>query len=125
MSYLTIEPLSQAIYNIAKKKKINNIILRFQGGSDEGNLDIELEDENGNTYSNWDMNVDSLIKEIENWAWNVYSYSGAGEGIDYGDTITYDLENNKVHYYEWYYSKQEEQHPSIQLKTISENESKN
>jgi len=48
-----------------------------------------------------DEAVRNFIKEIEDWAWSVYSYSGAGEGIDYGDEIVYDLVNKKVRTSEW------------------------
>jgi hypothetical protein len=49
-----------------------------------------------------DEEARNLLKEVENWAWDVYSYSGAGEGNDYGDNITYDLVENTVETEEWY-----------------------
>lgn len=92
------EPLSKVIYNKAKALGVEKIVLNFSGGSDEGYLNVTL-------YP-WDQNKSSELNklnvEIENWAWDVYSYSGAGDGSDYGDDIEYDLENNKVSSQEWY-----------------------
>lgn len=91
------KPLNKEIYNKAKALGVQKITLSFSGGSDEGYLNVTL-------YP-WDNNKsgshNKLSAEVENWAWEVYSYSGAGEGIDYGDDITYDLVNNKVITREW------------------------
>jgi hypothetical protein len=91
------EPLKKSIYNKAKEQGIEQIILHFSGGNDEGYLDIETEPK-------WDQD---LAKEIEDWAWEVYDYSGAGEGNDYGDDIVYDLKEGKVTTSEWFTSRQE------------------
>ena len=86
------EPLKKEIYNKAKELGIKKIILRFSGGSDEGNLDVDMTP---------DWNQD-LASDIEDWAWDAYSYSGAGDGSDYGDNIEYDLVKGKVSTSEWY-----------------------
>lgn len=95
---MEIEPLSKEIYNKAKALGITKIVLNFSGGSDEGYLNVTL-------YP-WDKNKilehTELNAEVENWAWDVYEYSGAGEGNDYGDDIEYDLVNNRVSSQEWY-----------------------
>lgn len=91
------EPLKKEIYNKAKELGIENIILHFSGGSDEGYLDIELEPTYNQEFAN----------EIEEWAWDVYDYSGAGEGSDYGDDIDYNLKTGKVSTSEWYSARQE------------------
>ena len=91
------EPLNKTIYNKAKELGIESITLHFSGGSDEGYLDVELcEADNA-----------GFFKEVEDWAWEVYDYSGAGEGSDYGDDITYDLKNGKVTTSEWFTARQE------------------
>lgn len=91
------EPLNKEIYNKAKTLGVEKITLSFSGGNDEGYLNVTL-------YP-WDNNKsdsrNELSAEVENWAWGVYSYSGAGEGHDYGDDISYDLVNNKVITSEW------------------------
>ena len=96
---MDIQPLSKDIYEKAKSLDITEIKLCFSGGSDEGFLDIEV--------TPWQNNlITSFSKEIEDWAWSVYEYSGAGEGRDYGDNITYDLKNNEVHADEWFHAPQ-------------------
>jgi hypothetical protein len=99
---MTAHPLSKAIYDKAKKLGYTKIILRFSGGNDEGYLYIDME-LNLAGIDNYEF-----TKEIEDWAWKVYDYSGAGDGTDYGDTITYDLENGNVSTQEWYHVVKEE-----------------
>jgi hypothetical protein len=89
------EPLKKTIYDKAKELGITNIILKFSGGSDEGYLDIEFDD--------YDKHDQDFVNEIEEWAWETYSYSGAGDGSDYGDNINYDIDKNKVSTSEWYH----------------------
>lgn len=104
------EPLNKTIYNKAKEQGIEEIILHFSGGSDEGYLDVELEPK-------WDQD---LASEIEEWAWEVYDYNGAGEGNDYGDDITYDLKNGKVTTSEWFTSRQEGDSDNDELELAEE-----
>lgn len=94
---MNIKPLSKEIYNKAKELGVEQIVLRFSGGSDEGYLDVEL--------CEADKVDDSFFKEVEDWAWEVYNYSGAGDGSDYGDDVTYDLKNGKASTSEWYMSR--------------------
>jgi hypothetical protein len=89
-----IKPLSKKIHAEAIKLGITSIHLRFQGGSDEGYLDIEVEP------LGWNESRD-IREKIEEWAWDAYDYSGAGDGSDYGDEITYDLAKNEVSHTEW------------------------
>lgn len=108
---MTIEPLNKDIYNKALALGIDRIILSFAGGSDEGYLNVGVEP--------WDSNksaeCNELSAEIENWAWEVYSYSGAGDGSDYGDDITYDLKNKRVSSSEWFTARQEGDSAEIDL----------
>jgi hypothetical protein len=91
------EPLKKEIYNKAKELGIENITLHFSGGSDEGYLDIEL--------MPYEKHNQEFANEIEEWAWDVYSYSGAGEGSDYGDNIEYHLKTGRVLTSEWFTSR--------------------
>ncbi len=95
--------LSKAIYDKAKSLGIKAITLEFSGGNDEGCLEVTLDD-NGKVERTTKQKetLNKFGDEVENWAWNVYSYSGAGDGNNYGDNITYDLENNKVITNEWH-----------------------
>ena len=92
------EPIKKSLYDKLKAQGVNRVKLCFSGGSDEGFLDVFFYPELDYT----DEEARNLLKEVENWAWDVYSYSGAGEGNDYGDNITYDLVENTVETKEWY-----------------------
>jgi hypothetical protein len=94
---MNAEPISKELFDKLTAAGINEVKLSFSGGSDEGYLDVT-------TYPRLDpgdRNASHLIDEVEKWAWDTYSYSGAGEGIDYGDEIVYDLVNKKVRTSEW------------------------
>lgn len=92
----TIQPLPVRIVNRAKQLGIKSITLQFSGGSDEGYLDVDYDMPGDPGYDN------DFSRMVEDWAWNVYAYSGAGDGSDYGDNITYDLVNNKASVQEWF-----------------------
>jgi hypothetical protein len=94
------QPLSKDIYNKAKELGVEKIILAFSGGSDEGHLQVDI--------IPYEKHDDDFQSNIEDWAWEVYSYSGAGDGSDYGDNITYDLVKGKVSTSEWYHIVKEE-----------------
>ena len=103
-------PLSKEIYNKAIELSVETITLKFSGGNDEGYLDVTLEPwGESNAYN-------ALRGDIEEWAWKVYSYSGAGEGRDYGDDITYDLKNKNVITSYWHLTEQHSQPESDSLK---------
>ena len=82
---MNIEPLSKQIYDKAVSLGITQIELKFSGGSDEGYLNVYVNDEKG-----FSSNTE-FEQEIEGWAWQAYGYSGAGDGNDYGDDVVYDL----------------------------------
>lgn len=93
------QPLTEEIYNKAKEFGVDKIVLNWSGGNDEGHLYVTF-------YPSIDSEKFSLIeKMVEKWAWDAYSYSGAGDGNDYGDDIEYDLVNGKVTTSEWYTSR--------------------
>jgi hypothetical protein len=94
---MNIEPLKKELFNKAKKLGVEQIVLHFSGGNDEGYLNVE-------TLPNWNQ---ELANEVEEWAWEVYGYNGAGDGSDYGDDITYDLANNRATAQEWYTARTE------------------
>lgn len=96
------QPLPKAIYDKAKELGVFSIRLEFSGGNDEGHLYVSTD-----SFKGMSPDINSLEREIEKWAWEAYSYSGAGDGNDYGDNIEYDLENNKVKTSEWYMVRKE------------------
>lgn len=85
------EPLTQALYDELKANGVTSFTLKFSGGDDEGYLTVDLGQQNH-----------ELEQKVEKWAWKNYEYSGAGDGSgDYGDNITYDLENNTTSSVYW------------------------
>lgn len=108
---MIIEPLKKEIYNKAKELGIETIELRFSGGSDEGYLDVYTTPDNS-----------ALASEIEEWAWEVYEYSGAGEGNDYGDNITYNIKEGKATSSEWFMVVNQGEEDSCDLEVAEEQE---
>jgi hypothetical protein len=111
---MTIEPLKKAIYEKAKELGVEKIELRFEGGSDEGYLYIDIYPE--------ESDKDGLAGIVEDWAWEVYSYSGAGEGDDYGDNITYNLKTGKATISEWYMTRKDGDEDFCDLEVAEEQE---
>lgn len=111
---MNAEPLSKSIYDRARELGVTHIRLLFSGGSDEGYLDINIvtKDQVADEYSALKI----LENDIENWAWDVYEYSGAGDGASYGDEIEYDLVDGKVTTSEWYEVRKESEPESLPLK---------
>lgn len=105
----SIQPLPHRIAAKAKQLKIEIITLNFSGGSDEGCLNVDVD-------SSQEMVVPhEFLSEIENWAWDAYSYSGAGDGSDYGDDITYNLKDGTASCQDWWTDRREGQTQSIPL----------
>lgn len=97
---MVIMPLPKALYERAKKDEVAKIHLEFSGGNDQGYLNVNLDREGKGKCKD-----SNLAKDIELWAEDEYQYSGAGDGNDYGDNITYNLVNNKVSVEEWHMSR--------------------
>ena len=91
--------LPKWLYDRAFEMGIHTITLHFSGGSDEGYLNVhfsgDFDSGKGDPYSN------GFSTLIEDWAWDAYSYSGAGCGEDYGDDIEYNLITKKVYVSDW------------------------
>ena len=107
---MTIQPISKIIYDKAKLLDVETITLQFTGGNDEGALQVDVYPGKYDSIPHL-----SLEKEIENWAWEVYQYSGAGDGDDYGDDITYDLKDGTVSSSNWYTSRCDRDNETIKL----------
>lgn len=119
-----IAPFPKRFMDIAEDLGIDKIKIAFQGGSDEGYIDVDcwsvtyfdesIEtgwNEKGRFRPNTDtLNGKAMLdewynfeKEIDDWAWERYGYNGAGDGSDYGDRVVYHLDTGKVTYQEWGY----------------------
>ena len=92
---------------------INEIVLAFSGGYDEGHLDVTLD--NGH-----DLHAHELADEVYEWAIDAYEYGGAGEGVGYGDNYTYDLVNKTVSHDEWFYQPQSCDNGSISFDDLDD-----
>jgi hypothetical protein len=108
------QPLSKIIHAKAKKLGVEQIVLEFSGGNDEGYLNVRLEGK-GLEDVYYDEVGKNIINEIDEWAWGVYHYSGAGDGSNYGDNITYDLVKGEVTTDEWYDAPQHTYNDPIKL----------
>lgn len=100
----SIQPLPARIVAKAKQLKIEIITLNFSGGSDEGclNVDVDSSQDTVAPRRAWTSAPQDFLREIENWAWEAYIYSGAGDGTAYGDDITYDLKAGKASCQDWW-----------------------
>ena len=91
-------PLPRKLYDKALQKKIQVIRLEFEGGNDEGCLQIDFCDQKGDRVYD-----ERFAQKIEEWVWDAYDYSGAGDGSRYGDKVVYDLEKMTVTADEWWH----------------------
>jgi hypothetical protein len=99
--------MSKDLYDLLKEAGIVELVLHFSGGHDEGHLEISatyLKDGKRLPYYYVPplSNFDEVMKIVEEAAEEGFSYCGTGDGNDYGDNYTYDLENNTVKHDEWY-----------------------
>jgi len=93
--YEPIKPLPMALYKELTALKVVTLKLERSGGSDEGYLESTLTDED-EEY----VNAESLDFNIESW-W-MSDYSGAGDGSDYGDNVTYNLDKGTATGHDWF-----------------------
>jgi len=121
---MTIQPLSKEIHQMALDMGVLQLRLQFSGGSDEGFLNVESapwlyhsvcrtcrragqKSDRGYVCIHCDEVISyphkprDFYEAVEEWAWKVYSYGGAGAGEDYGDDITYNLENKTMEHQRW------------------------
>lgn len=106
---MTPQPLPKAIHTALTELGVETLELRFQGGSDQGFLDISA-----------NVDLGDLESKIEDWAWEVYYYNGAGDGNDYGDNITYDLKNNTVTTQEWFMERHDKDPETLSIEISEE-----
>jgi len=115
-----VQPLKRSLYVRAAQLGIRSIEISISGGYDEGYVEIEL---NRPALPNVnDEDIRALEREFEDWVYEVYETSGAGDGTSYGDRITYDLIENTVSNHQWYYARQEIDHPNVGLSIVGEEE---
>jgi len=100
-----VKPLDRAIYNRAKAAGITSILLMFEGGSDEGFLQVDAEyaDAEKSDKSAVENGLhESFLDDLYEWAEETYAFSGNGDGSGpYGFDVTYDLANGLVSIETW------------------------
>ena len=103
-----IQPLPRKLYDRAIELGVREIRVEWTGGSDEGYLNISLDTGEGlDTYAALTDGQSGLHTDLENWAYDAFTYNGAGDGNDYGDNITYDLVKKRVTHDEWMMQRQD------------------
>ena len=99
MSEIHTGSIPKKLYEKLREKGVVKVILQFSGGYDEGHLYVDL------VYEEDREKDHSLDTAVEEWAWEVNCYTGAGDGTgSFGDNITFDLINKTVETEEWYHS---------------------
>lgn len=91
-----IAPITKSLYRKLIDAGVTAFTLKFSGGDDQGYLTVHMEKDSGYFY---DEPLDEIIQD---WAWSAYSYSGAGDGSEYGDTYTYNLKTGEVTHDSWH-----------------------
>jgi hypothetical protein len=105
------EPFDKKLFDRATELGIKKVSLNFEGGNDEGYLYVSVlrgksrEDMLPESWEQYMKHCLQFENDVENWAWENYSYSGAGEGHPYGDNIIYNIEEKTVSAEEWYTQK--------------------
>jgi len=95
-----INPLPRYLFDRLVEAGVSTLYLNFSGGSDEGYLYIGLLRESGER-AECRTDMKDLVQAVDDWAWQVFDYSGAGDGADYGDDYEYDLKNMTTQHTEW------------------------
>ena len=128
MSDLSPIPLPKKLYDEAKELGISSITPEFRGGNDEGNLYVFLvapKTDDLVKIVKRKQRVSKLETDVETWAFDAYQYSGAGDGNDYGDDVTYNLETMKASVSSWHMTRvdlEPDPEVSIEIETENENE---
>jgi len=118
------KPLTRELLNYLKEHGVIKFTISYSGGSDEGYYygDINEHDDillDGKPHA--DLTKAAVQKAgemIDRWAdYPGGYYNGAGDGTDYGDDFTYDLEKGTVEHTEWYHAPQEIKHQPTRIET--------
>jgi hypothetical protein len=126
MSDLSPIPLPKKLYDEAKELGISSITLEFRGGNDEGNLYVFLvapKTDDLVKIVKRKQRVSKLETDVETWAFDAYQYSGAGDGNDYGDDVTYNLETMKASVSSWHMTRVDlEPDPEVSIEIETEDD---
>ena len=98
-----MQPLNKNLYKDCISLGVEGFTVHLEGGSDEAYVTVYLA--LGNTPRTDAHN--QLENALEEWVWDVFGYSGAGDGTSYGDDYVYNLLDKKVIHSEWWTSREE------------------
>ena len=101
---MNIEPLSKKIYNDAVNLRVEIIKLNFHSEDGDNYVYVELDRP---IEFPCNHKLSKFIKNIENWAWDVYPYKVLGNRAASGEIITYDLNKKVAKSKKWRYERQE------------------
>lgn len=109
-----IAPITKALYDKLIDAGITSFTLKFSGGDDSGYLTVSM-------AKGFDYFYDETLDEvIQDWAWNAYSYSGAGDGNEYGDIYTYNLDTGEVTHDSWHTVRQYDTGDKVKMEIDNE-----
>ena len=100
------KPISRSLVERLKEANVAVLKLHFSGGHDESYLSASTYTSKGVALMEraeiyYGNEPGTLEGDISEWAWGAFSYSGAGEGKDYGDDYTYNLDTGTVQHTYW------------------------
>lgn len=96
---MDIKPFPKSLFDKATLLKIERVELEFSGGNDEGNLQVTAYKMVVSKAT--EQQVNEFEADVNSWADIEYDYSGAGDGSDYGDNITYNFKKQIVISSDW------------------------
>lgn len=100
-------PFPKSLFERAVSLGVKTVTLSFEGGNDEGHLEVSCgwgKSQAGESARDLRADALQLQSDIEDWAFDAYDYSGAGDGSRYGDDVVYDLVRKTASTSDWYTS---------------------
>lgn len=104
-----IPPIPKELFDLCVEETVDRVILSWEGGSDEGYLQVDIwlvgENDYGDHWERPDTKKAALRvleNKIEDWVGSCIEYNGAGEGSPYGHELTIDITNGKATLDEWW-----------------------
>lgn len=107
-----IEPITKGLYDKLIDAGVTSFTLKFSGGDDQGYLTVEMRKDSEYFY---DETLDELIQD---WAFDAYSYGGAGDGSEYGDNYTYNLQTNEVTHDSWHTVQEYDKGDTVKMEIV-------
>jgi hypothetical protein len=91
MSYQNIP---KELFQKLKEAGAETLVVKLEGGNDEAIIDVDV--------LPYTAHSGAIARDVEDWVWNSFCFSGAGDGNPFGENYTYDLKKGTVHSESWY-----------------------